>query len=150
MYRLIVSCFLLILATNISAEELKPINDDNLTYILNNLNEFSEVKEFNNDFQVRIFSVSNYSHCAVAFDCRALKKLYIATSELDLEGPVMNLYELPPKHEWHIVKWEKLDKGKQGLYLRAETYSSNKPDASKKEENYLLKLDYISAELNTL
>ena len=149
MSRLILFGLILFFTSNIQAEELKASSDNNLTYILNNLIEFPGGKEINNDFKVRIFVVPSNDHCTAADNCRPLKKLFIVTSELGFKDHVMRLYELPPKHGWHFM-WGSLDKGKQELYLRADTYSSDKPDASKKEENMLLKLDHVSAELNTL
>lgn len=135
--------FIALVSLPVYSGPLERTENGGLAFVLNKFVWVGERQRFEKyDFEARLYKTSSMDSCAMLYECRALEKVYVATTEADVEeAPVMSIYQLPEAHKWEVLKW---DESKPEIMLKSTLY---RKDGNKIKRNYLLKLTYISATL---
>ncbi|WMS89015.1 hypothetical protein [Pleionea litopenaei] len=145
MIRLILFSIVLISFSVHSGPLERAVNSE-LEFVLNKLVWTGERQRFEKyDFEARLYKTSSMDSCAILYECRALEKIYVVTTEADgEEAPVMSIYQLPEAHKWEVLNW---DESEPEITLKSINY---RKDGSEITRKYLLKLTYISATIEDL
>lgn len=88
-------------------QPLEVVTNERLAYILMN---FQIVRETTTDeskaFRVRILSVPEHGECGGSPQTCPKRELFIAVSSID-EYPDQRVYQLPKRHDWRFVRWNR-------------------------------------------
>jgi len=89
----------------------KAVNNDDLVYILNNIEKTTSFTSDKNDLFVKVFNVADPSGSAHTEGTDEItNSIYIAVSE-DGEGPEQHLFRLASVYDPKFIKWVKTPAG---------------------------------------
>ncbi len=80
------------------------VDNDDLVYILNNLEKMSIYKSDTSVLYIRVYSVPDHSGSAKAASCDVTTTIYIAVSEYG-EVPDQSLFKLSSVYNPKFIKW---------------------------------------------